>query len=255
MITITSAANPKIKELIKLDDVKYRKEVKKFVIEGIHLVSEALRRKVIDSIFLTESAYEKLKSQIPLENKNNVYLIKDHLAKKIKKTIRSQEIFAICKMKDYLIDYKHNVLLLDRVRDPGNIGTLIRSAASFNFKTVIASPNSVSFYNDKVLRSTQGNLFQVNLVNEYLMQTIADLKSHGYLIIGTQMHEPHITLDDIRFSHRNKYALIIGNESQGISAEITDLLDQNIVIEMEEEVESLNAAVAGSIIMYQISIA
>jgi TrmH family RNA methyltransferase len=255
MKVITSAANQKIKDILKLDDAKTRKEQKRFVIEGIHLVNEALKKGIVESVFITEAVYEKLKTQIPQLKHTDLYLIKEHLAKKIKKTVRSQDIFAICKIEDHQIDYKHNVLLLDRVRDPGNIGTLIRSAASFGFKTVISSPNSVSFYNDKVLRSTQGNLFQVNLINEYLMQTISDLKSHGYLIIGTQMHEEFVLLDEVKFNHKNKYALIIGNESQGISSEITDLLDENILIEMEEDVESLNAAVAGSIIMYQIKIA
>jgi len=255
MELITSAANPKIKEFLKLDDSRYRREQKQFAIEGLHLVNEGLKHKVVETVFLTEAAYDKMHTQLDLTEAKHTYLIKDHLAKKMKKTTKSQDIFAICAMKDHPIDYKNNVLLLDRVRDPGNIGTLIRSAASFNFKTVIASPNSVSFYNDKVLRSTQGNLFQVRLINEYLVQTINDLKSHGYLILGTQMHEDYEMLNDLRFSSRNKYALIIGNESQGISSEITDLLDENIVIEMQPEVESLNAAVAGSIIMYEISIA
>ncbi|ATG97820.1 rRNA methyltransferase [Mesoplasma lactucae ATCC 49193] len=256
MKEISSVTNPKIKEIIKLlSDVSYRKKERKFVVEGIHLVAEAMKKGIVDAIYMTEDAYDDLAMALPISSYHNIFLIKDNVAKKIASTVNSQNVFAVCEITPQHIDYDNNILLLDRVQDPGNVGTLIRSAASFNFKTVISNPNSVSYYNDKVIRSTQGNFFQINLVKEYLVQSISELKNQGYIIIGTQMHEESKFLNKVKFKDDEKYAVIIGNESVGISPEISELIDINVLIPMEENVESLNAAVAGSIVMYEISTA
>lgn len=250
---ISSVNNPQIKEIVKLSkDPVYRREQQRFVVEGIHLVSEALKKGIVQAVYLTDESYDELRELLPFSDEHLFIIIKEHVANKISMTVKSQGIFAICAMTPQAIDYDHDILLLDKVQDPGNIGTLIRSAASFDFKTVIASPASVSFYNDKVIRATQGNFFQINLIREYLMQTISDLKADGYVIIGTRMHEESKPLNKIKIKDNQKYALIIGNESKGISPEISQFIDFNILIPMEEQVESLNAAVAGSILMYQI---
>jgi len=249
---INSVNNPSIKEIVKLQkNATYRREVKKFVVEGIHLVAEALKKGIVEAVYLTQGVYEELYESLPRSN-DQYFIIKNHVADKVSMTVHNQGIFAVCKMVAQEVDYDHDILLLDRVQDPGNIGTLIRSAASFDFRTVISAPTSVSFYNDKVIRSTQGNFFQINLVREYLMQTINDLKEEGYVIIGTQMHEESKMLPKVRLKDNQKYAVVIGNESKGISPEISRLIDYNVLIPMEEEVESLNAAVAGSILMYEI---
>lgn len=249
---INSVNNPQVKEIVKLQkNATYRREVGKFVVEGIHLVAEALKKGIVEAVYLTQAVYKELYESLPTSN-DEYFIIKKHVADKISMTVHNQGIFAVCQVVTQEVDYKHDILLLDRVQDPGNIGTLIRSAASFDFRTVISAPTSVSFYNDKVIRSTQGNFFQINLVREYLIQTINDLKEEGYVIIGTQMHEESKLLSKVRLKDNQKYAVVIGNESKGISPEISMLLDYNVLIPMEEEVESLNAAVAGSILMYEI---
>ena len=249
---INSVNNPQVKEIVKLQkNATYRREVGKFVVEGIHLVAEALKKGIVEAVYLTQAVYKELYESLPTSN-DEYFIIKKHVADKVSMTVHNQGIFAVCQMVTQEVDYKHDILLLDRVQDPGNIGTLIRSAASFDFRTVISAPTSVSFYNDKVIRSTQRNFFQINLVREYLIQTINDLKEEGYVIIGTQMHEESKLLPKVRLKDNQKYAVVIGNESKGISPEISMLLDYNVLIPMEEEVESLNAAVAGSILMYEI---
>ncbi|SYV95700.1 RNA methyltransferase, partial [Mycoplasma putrefaciens] len=184
MEKITSTANPKIKEILKLKESKHRNAKNLFLVEGFHMVLEAYNHNMVKTLLGTEKSLKVLKDEIP--NIDQVIEISDNVCKKLSETITSQEIFAVCSMPEKnQIDLDHNILLLDQIQDPGNLGTLIRSAASFNFKTVIASPNSAHFHNQKVLRATQGNLFKVNLSNEYLIKVINQLHDNNYIIIGT----------------------------------------------------------------------
>ncbi|AVN58869.1 TrmH family RNA methyltransferase [Mesoplasma florum] len=249
MEKITSTSNNKIKDLIKLrDDKKFQIVENLFVIEGLHMVNEAIKRNIVKSIFLEEKMFSKIYDI----NNFECVLISENVSNKISSTKTSQGIFATCILEDQKINMLENILILDQIQDPGNMGTLIRSAASFEFQTVVASNNSVSFYNPKVLRSTQGNLFSINLINDDLIKTINELKQNNYQIIGTVLNDETKFMKQIEFSKNQKYALIIGNEAKGISDELKPLIDINLNIEMSNEVESLNAAIAGSIIMYNI---
>ena len=253
MDKITSVSNDKIKATLRLRESSVRKERQQYLIEGFHLVCEALKQGVVVTIFATHEGLAKIKHK--LNPKIEVFLVSEQVAQKLSATVTSQGIFAICKMPKVKVDYAKNILLLDRIQDPGNVGTLIRSAASFGFATVIACPKTVSFYNDKVLRATQGNIFAINLVRDYLIKVINDLKSSNYLIVGTNLHDDNAKpLQKAKFYDNQKYALIIGNESKGISPELLDLIDLNVNIEMNNSVESLNAGVAGSVIMYKINV-
>ncbi|ATZ21473.1 TrmH family RNA methyltransferase [Mesoplasma tabanidae] len=249
MEKITSTSNNKIKYIVRLrEEKKFQAEEQLFFIEGLHMVKEAIKRNIIITIFLEERMLNKVENIAKFE----CILISDNVSNKISSTKTSQGIFATCKLEEQEINCDKNILLLDQIQDPGNMGTLIRSAASFDFQTVIASNNSVSFYNPKVLRSTQGNLFSISLVNNDLLKVISELKEKGYLIIGTVLNEESKSLKQVKFIEKQKYGIIIGNEAKGISLELHDLIDINLNIEMSNEVESLNAAIAGSIIMYNI---
>ncbi|AUF83446.1 RNA methyltransferase [Mesoplasma syrphidae] len=250
MEKITSVANSKIKEILKLKDTKYRNQSQRFIVEGFHLVMEALNKGTVLTILGTGHGIESLTSNI--KNADQIIEISDSIAHKLSDTVKTQAVFAVCEMPKPSIDFQNNILLLDKVQDPGNIGTLIRSGASFNFKTIITAPNSVSFYNDKVLRSTQGTFFDVNLINDDLISVIKLLKTNGYTIIGTELHSSYKKLADLECQKYSKVALLIGNEAQGISQTLLDYIDLNVVIEMRAGIESLNAGVAGSIIMYQL---
>ncbi|ATZ17844.1 TrmH family RNA methyltransferase [Mesoplasma melaleucae] len=249
MEKITSVTNNRIKDIVKLrDEKKFQIEEQAFFIEGLHMVDEAIKRNLVRSIFLEERMLDKIDASMNYE----CVLITDNVSNKIASTKTNQGIFAVCELATQKLNLDQNILLLDQIQDPGNMGTLIRSAASFNFQTVVASNHSVSFYNPKVLRSTQGNLFSVNLVNADLLTTINELKENDYIIIGTVLNTNCKSLSSITFDKKQKYALIIGNEANGISLELHDLIDINLNIEMNNDVKSLNAAIAGSIIMYNI---
>ncbi len=138
--------------------------------------------------------------------------------------------------------------MLDDIGDPGNIGTIIRSAKAFNIDTIILSNNSVDIYNEKVLRSTQGMIFNINIVYADLMETILTLRDRGYLILGTNVNNGV----DVREVKTSKFALIMGNEGKGVHKEIQDMCDKNLCIKMNSSCESLNVGVATSILLYEL---
>lgn len=244
---ISSTSNHKIKYLIKLrDDVKTINQDKKIFIEGFNMVQEALERGIVEEVYVLD---EK-KFIIDLKS-IKAFIINESIAKKVSSTKNSQGIFAICKFKEQEIDTNKNILVLDDIQDPGNMGTLIRSALSFDFKNIIASPNSVNFFNDKVLRATQGMIFNINLKNTKLIGEITKLKSLGYVVFGTFITPNAKKINQINLINYSKVILILGNEGNGISDEISKLIDVNINITMNSQVNSLNVGVAGSIIMHE----
>ena len=139
--------------------------------------------------------------------------------------------------------------MLDDVQDPGNVGTIIRSAVAFGFDTVVLSNSSVSKYNDKVIRATQGMLFKVNVLTTNLLDFIPKLKNSGYEVYGTNVING-ISVKDIK--NVNKIAVIMGNEGAGVSDGVSKLADKNLYINMNDSCESLNVSVAASIIMYEL---
>ena len=144
---------------------------------------------------------------------------------------------------------KGNVIMLDGLQDPGNVGTIIRSAVAFNFDTIIVGNNTVDIYNEKVLRASEGMIYNVNIIKKDLVDSIMDLKLKGYTIIGTKVDNGK-KIEDITC---NKYAFIVGNEGNGISDEILDMCDEYIYIDMNKKCESLNVGIASSIVMYEIN--
>ena len=138
--------------------------------------------------------------------------------------------------------------MLDGIQDPGNLGTIIRSAVAFNFDTVVLSRNTVDLYNPKVIRSTKGMLFNMNIIVRELDSFINELD--GYIIYGTDV----INGNNIRdIDVADKLGIVIGNEGRGISSNVKDLCDKFIYIDMNNDCESLNASVAASILMYEVN--
>ena len=157
------------------------------------------------------------------------------------------KIMAIVYKKESTIS-GNKILLLDRLQDPGNLGTIIRSAVAFNFDTIILSNDTVDLYNSKVLRSTQGMLFNINILRQDLTSVINELKNNNYTIYGTKVDNGN---DVKKINNTNKFALIIGNEGTGISDNILKQCDKYLYIKMNNNCESLNAGVAASILMYE----
>ncbi len=238
---ITSVNNKRIKDIVKLKDKKYRDEQKLFLIEGSHLVEEAYKNKLLKTLIVLEN--------VELELDVETIYVSEEVMKKISEVDSSTKVIGIAKKKrDDEIGKR--ILILDGVQDPGNLGTLIRSAKAFNFETIVLSEDTVDLYNGKVIRSTQGLLFSSNIIKRELVSFIKDLKKDNYLILGTKVNEG-IDIDNLEV--HDKIAVILGNEGKGVKPKVSRLCDEYLFIKMNENCESLNVAVAGSVFMYELN--
>ena len=240
MDVITSLQNTKVKELNKLKEKKYRDDAKLFLVEGDHLVNEAYKMNQLKEVLCLESF--ECDFDVPIT------YISEEVMKKLTSMKSISNVIGVCK-KFISKGYGNRLVLLDGIQDPGNLGTIIRSAASFNFDTVVLGLNTVDLYNDKVVRSTEGMIFHQNVIQEDLSEFVKELKNNNYTIYTTDVNEGKI-VSDIDF--KQKIAIIIGNEGQGVS-DIKEYADEALYIPMNKKCESLNASVATSIIMYEVS--
>ncbi len=241
MKTIYSTNNLIIKNLLKLTN-----KDNYFLIEGVHLIDEALKNNLVKEIFLVEKFLSIYK------NFPNICLVNDKVIKKLSSVEEPQGIIALCEKKQVHKSNNNKILILDSIQDPGNLGTIIRSAAAFNFDKIIASPNSVSLYNQKVLRSTQGLFMKVEYETENLDLTFKKLKLQKYHIFSTFLNEKdNLEIIDLinKIDNNKQIALVIGSEAKGINLKYAKYIDTNLKLNTNS-VESLNLAVAGSILMY-----
>ncbi len=240
---ITSLDNDRIKGYIKLKDRKYRKKTGKFLVEGMHLVLEACKKGIVEELILEKDTV--LPIDLP-----TIY-VTNEIINKISEMESPSNVMALCKIVNNDI-VGEKLLLLDDIQDPGNLGTIIRSAKAFNVDTIVLSPNTVDLYNPKVLRSTQGMIFHINIVVKELEETIKIMKEKEIPVYGTRVDYG----EDVRVlkdKDRKKYCLIMGNEGNGVHPEILDMCDAYLYIDMNPEVESLNVGVATSIILYELN--
>ena len=239
-MVIESVQNEKIKYFKKLRETKYIKEYKEFIVEGEHLVEEAIKNGyAIEVIILNGKDYNT--------NLPKIY-VSDNVLKSISLLKTPQYVMALCKVKNNNEIKGNRLLLLDNVSDPGNLGTIIRSSVAFNVDTIILSEDSVNLYNDKVVRSSEGMIFNTNIITMNLESAIEKIKGMGIKVFGTDLKgSKYLSEVDIPSS----YALVLGNEGMGTKKEILNLCDENIKIEMSNNCESLNVGVAGSIILYE----
>lgn len=236
---ITSVNNDKVKELVKLKDKKYRDSNDLFFIEGKDLCDIAYQNGVLREVYILDG-YDNIYDGIPY-----TYVSSD-VMKKISDMASFSEYYAVCSKK-IEEELGNRILVLDDIQDPGNLGTIVRSAVAFNFDTIVLSTGTVDLYNPKVVRSTKGMLFNVNVIVRDLSSFLAEL--NNYTIYGTDVvNGVNIKNEDIP----SKVVIVIGNEGKGISEEIKKYCKKNIYIGMNNNCESLNAGVSASIIMYEV---
>lgn len=248
MKVLNSLNNPLIKDVLKLRDKKEREEKGLFIIEGYHLVEEANKAGLLQSVFsINECDLNKFDC-------SEKYLVNEGIIKKLSSTHNPQGIVGISKINintsniDNLIN-KENVklVILDDVSDPGNMGTIIRTAAGLGYSAVISSQSSVDYYNDKTVRATQGSLYKIPLFKTNLVSLISKLKNSGVLVYGCALYNS-VSIKEVEKG--NKIALVFGNEAHGINNDILSITTKNIVIPMENDVESLNVSTASAISMW-----
>lgn len=236
---ITSVNNERIKELVKLKDKKYRDKYNIFFVEGYDIVLEAYKNNLIKELYVLDGTIVDMDIEY-------TYVSRE-VMKKISDMESISEYYAVCYKKKEL-GIGNRIIILDGIQDPGNLGTIIRSAVAFNFDSVILSYDSVDLYNPKVIRSTKGMLFNVNIIVREIDEFINGIDD--YVVYGTDVvNGNNIKNIDIP----EKIGIVIGNEGRGISNKVKNLCDKFIYIDMNSGCESLNAGVAASILMYEVN--
>jgi len=236
----TSIENKKIKSIKKLNDKKYRDIDNIFLIEGEHLILEAKKNNILESVIALEGYELNVDFDIDYASLN--------VLKYITNLNTPPKVIGVCR-KIKSRDIKGNVVVLDGIQDPGNLGTIIRSCVAFNIDTLLLSKNTVDLYNPKVVRATQGMLFNINIVVCDIKEEIQKLKENGYYVFGTDVNNGK-TLKSIE--KKSQFVIIMGNEGNGMSDEIKTICDDFLYIDMNKNCESLNVGVATSIILYEL---
>ena len=279
MEIISSKDNKRIKYIRSLlEKGGIRKKNHSFVVEGIKLVDEALEYGNVLDIIVSESLYEEIVSgdlaRNGLLSDNGKHIIKqvkqgtlltvvsDAVFKSVSETITPQGILAEVEMpKHRLLEEKFleiayektgkiKLLILEDTADPGNLGTIMRTAEAAGVTGVIIGKGTVDIFNPKVVRSTMGSIFRLPFAYvDDLKAVILRLKRDGISFYATHLKGKESYRD---ISYSDKAGILIGNEARGLSDEIANLADTYVIIPMQGKVESLNAAVAAALMLYEV---
>ena len=238
---IKSESNEKYKYINKLKKKKYRKKFNSFIVESIKIVDQIPDDYDCEFVFVNEDMkdYKTNFKKIVFSNK---------LFDKLSLLENPEGVSAILKIKNKKEISSDKILLLDHIQDPGNLGTIIRSAEAFSFKDIILVNNCVDIYNEKTIRASMGSIFRLNFI-ESEINCIKDLKNKNYKLILADMNGKSVDY----YKACNKIILAIGNEANGISESLKNLSDDFVSIKMDGKIESLNAAIAASILMNNFS--
>lgn len=279
MEIISSKDNKRIKYIRSLlEKGSARKKNRQFIVEGIKLVDEALEYGKVCEIILSESLYEEIilggliknalladngKNLIDYVNEgNSTTVVSDAVFKTVSETINPQGVVAVVTMPEYEIlneeflaqtynkTGKIKLLILEDTADPGNLGTIMRTAEAAGVTGAIMGRGTVDIFNPKAVRSTMGSIFRLPFIYvEDVRETIRELKKYGISFYAAHLKGKQ-SYKDVKYS--DKAGILIGNEARGLSPETAELADIYIIIPMQGKVESLNAAVAAALMMYEI---
>jgi TrmH family RNA methyltransferase len=250
---ITSMHNPLIKNISLLKKKKSaRKDQRLFIVEGLRAVKEIPNSQMVKYYITTESYQKEYEYFI---DKDKWIIVTQEIFDAITDTISPQGIMAVTEtpfldINDLKIDEKQIYLLLENIQDPGNLGTIIRSAHAFGIKNIILTKGCVDLYSPKVVRSTMGSLFHVNIIIDASIEEALNLLKRHHIPIYATALEDALSLSDVCF--KKGLALLIGNEGNGLSDKAKQLSDYKIKIDMPGGAESLNASIAASICIYEV---
>ncbi|MEJ6950014.1 TrmH family RNA methyltransferase [Natronospora cellulosivora (SeqCode)] len=259
---INSEQNSKIKYLKKLYDRRKRRDEGKFILEGYRIIEEALKAQArIDNVFMTPDFLkskqgEDLKIKINnMKDQVSITVISEKLLEKIADTSSPQGVIALANEKKYdlesLFDRAKRLLLIDRVQDPGNMGTIIRTAVAAGIDGILILKGSVDIYNLKVLRSTMGAIFNISIIKDLSLDdffSFYNSNKNEFKLISTALNTEKYYYD---IEYPDNLIIAIGNEANGLKDEIIKNSDYIVKIPIIGEIDSLNAAIATGIIVYK----
>ena len=258
-IMITAKDNDKVKYTKSLLKTKNRNKESKFIIEGYRILTLAMECNAnLDYVFINEdfeNKQEHAEFLNLLENKNiKTYKTTNKIFNDLIDTENTQGILGVVKSKSRNLQENLNskdkfVLILDRIQDPGNMGTIIRTADAAGVDAIIALKGCVDIYNPKVIRSTMGSIFDMNIIHASQDECIKALKHYDFDIVSSYLNTNNY-YNEVEYN--NKVALVIGNEANGINDELVSKSDVLVKIPIYGNAESLNAAISSAILMYEI---
>lgn len=247
--TISSKDNEKIKLLKKLKLKKYREEYNKFFVENFNIIKDAGEE--IETLFITESFIEKRKPEFDFILKNlktkDYYIISDNLNNFFSELDTASGICAVYEKREEKIDFKKSIIYLNGINDPGNLGTILRSALAFGFKNIVLDETCADLYNAKTISAAKDSIFKLNILHDNNLKVLKNIKSK-MKIFTTRLEGG----EDIASLKKEKiFCLVLGSEARGVSEEIEKLSDKFIKIKMSDKIESLNVASAAAVIFYE----
>ncbi|EOL43236.1 TrmH family RNA methyltransferase [Enterococcus caccae] len=253
MKEILSTKNTTIKEFKKLHKKKYREEKQQYIIEGFHLIEEAVRAGAkIEWILFNQRGQSEWSVWLDQQPDELLIYVSEEVLLSLSELPTPQGMVAIVNMPDdeKNIEFSGGWLLLDNVQDPGNVGTMIRTADAAGLAGVILGEGTSDIYSTKVLRAMQGSNYHLPVIRKPLADIIDSFKREQIPVFGTELNAEAVSYQKI--GHNRDYALIMGNEGQGVAAEFLEKTDQNIYIPIKGTAESLNVAIAAGILMYHL---
>lgn len=250
---ITSATNQRVKDWVKLQTKRGRRKQGKYLLDGWHLVKEAIAAQapLLEIIFTAESKHH---TDLPDDLDVPYFQITDSIAKKLSTTPSPQGIFATVALPEPNAINPNEVqgawLFLDQVQDPGNIGTLVRTADAAGFAGVVFGNGTADYHQPKVLRAMQGSQFHLQLVDADLTDWITSFRERALPVFGSELNEEAKQYDQV--GKYQDFALVMGNEGNGMQADLLALTSDNLYIPIKGYAESLNVAIAAGILMFQL---
>ena len=247
---IQSEQNRWLKRVKALGSKKYRQEYKEFVAEGLRFVQEALEKDAVE-VLLVDEKEEKLLERLEIPVSVPVFLVKQGLLQKVLSTVHPQGIAAVARQKQWnfeMLASMTKIIILDGVQDPGNVGTILRTALASGTEAVLCLKGTVDLYNDKTLRSTMGAIFRIPVFHiDDVDQMREQLHKWGFQILVADIRAER-NYDQMTFPEKS--ALVVSNEANG--PQLIKEGDVMVKIPLYQEMESLNVAVAAGILLYAI---
>lgn len=268
---ISARTNPLLVRLCKLEEKKHREEEKMFRLDGIKLLLEAIEFGAdIVYILVREDAYERVNKELDCYFAGQEFCSEGTLVRlsasafeKLSNEKSPEGVITVakyidkihksCKIeKDSVISTEGKTLMLESVRDPGNLGTMLRSAAAFGFKSVVMTSDCADIYNPKTVRAAMGAIFKLCIVRvDDAEGAISALQKDGRRLLATALDESAVKLGELELKPNDVF--LIGNEGHGLSQKAVEASDKTVFIPMTEGTESLNAAIAASVCMWEMS--
>lgn len=251
---ITSTANAQVKRLLQLQKKsKARNEEKVFVVEGLRMFEEVPDERV-EKVYISETLYNKKKQDLNLD-RFSYEILSDTVFQYVSDTKTPQGILCVVKqqvndMEKLLSKQNPHFIVLDNLQDPGNLGTIVRTAEGAGVDAVFLSKESVDIYNPKTIRSTMGSIYRMPVIYvEDLLELLCQFGQKGIKSYAAHLHGKNTYEKE---EYRTGTAILIGNEGNGLREEVSNAANVWVRIPMEGKVESLNAAIAASILMFEV---